>query len=586
MNGLCEASLSMLYLLLIMDFRGSQTLRVSFIAGCMAWAITVPVIFSAAAPQPDSGRILTSSQCNQFTFDAMDSYVPSGRPVVFHWDFGDGITDIGPVVTHAYKKSGDYTITLSIQDDSGLKQTAPKISHIVRVNLPPEPQLIAPAQGCIHEELTFDARASRDEKVATPNFHWDFGDGTSASGERVVRKIYPKGGSYKVVLTVDDGTDSPCHARSTERIVRINEPPVAQIGRDVFMKCVEKEDDLTVEFDASKSTDGNNDPLTYTWDFDDGTKATGAQVTHRYAKPGHYDVKLIASDETNLGCGLGVSFVTVRLNRAPKAEAGEDVNVCLRDEVVFDGSTSFAERKGTLDTQWAFGDGQNSNRLKTTHRYEQPGVYRASLTVSDQLNAMCPPSNDIKTVTVNAPPQIVAIESVEHACTGDKVQLSAVTNDSDGDDLQYFWNFGDGTVSQEGSRVTHLYAQGGRYRVSLVVDDGKKTKCSSDSATNYIYVNTPPVADAGVNQACCANMEAVFDAGASLDPDNDKLTYHWDFGDGTSAEGAQVRHVYKKSGSFPVTLTVDDHSESACSRSTSGFTATITDSPVPVIRVR
>jgi len=35
------------------------------------------------------------------------------------------------------------------------------------------------------------------------------------------------------------------------------------------------------------------------------------------------------------------------------------------------------------------------------------------------------------------------------------------------------------------------------------------------------------------------------------------LAYHWNFGDGTSDDGRQVRHAYTKAGNFTVRLKVD-----------------------------
>jgi hypothetical protein len=35
------------------------------------------------------------------------------------------------------------------------------------------------------------------------------------------------------------------------------------------------------------------------------------------------------------------------------------------------------------------------------------------------------------------------------------------------------------------------------------------------------------------------------------------LGYHWDFGDGTAADGAQTSHAYSTNGDFTVRLTVD-----------------------------
>ena len=49
-----------------------------------------------------------------------------------------------------------------------------------------------------------------------------------------------------------------------------------------------------------------------------------------------------------------------------------------------------------------------------------------------------------------------------------------------------------------------------------------------------------------------------FDASTSTDPNGDALSYSWQFGDGTSATGAVVRHTYLTAGRFTATVTVDD----------------------------
>jgi hypothetical protein len=45
---------------------------------------------------------------------------------------------------------------------------------------------------------------------------------------------------------------------------------------------------------------------------------------------------------------------------------------------------------------------------------------------------------------------------------------------------------------------------------------------------------------------------------AATDPDDDALTYTWDFGDGTSATGASVSHAYLLAGIINATVTIDD----------------------------
>ena len=71
-------------------------------------------------------------------------------------------------------------------------------------------------------------------------------------------------------------------------------------------------------------------------------------------------------------------------------------------------------------------------------------------------------------------------------------------------------------------------------------------------------LNSPPIADAGVNQSVFLTDVTSFDGSDSHDPDGDPLTYQWDFGDGGTANGAIVSHRYEVPGSYFTTLTVSD----------------------------
>ena len=49
-----------------------------------------------------------------------------------------------------------------------------------------------------------------------------------------------------------------------------------------------------------------------------------------------------------------------------------------------------------------------------------------------------------------------------------------------------------------------------------------------------------------------------FDASESYDPDGEIAEYVWDFGDGTTATGRRVEHVFPQRRQYQVTLTVID----------------------------
>jgi PKD repeat protein len=49
-------------------------------------------------------------------------------------------------------------------------------------------------------------------------------------------------------------------------------------------------------------------------------------------------------------------------------------------------------------------------------------------------------------------------------------------------------------------------------------------------------------------------------AALASDPENDALSYNWSFGDGSTATGASVSHIYASAGSYTATVTVNDAS--------------------------
>lgn len=70
--------------------------------------------------------------------------------------------------------------------------------------------------------------------------------------------------------------------------------------------------------------------------------------------------------------------------------------------------------------------------------------------------------------------------------------------------------------------------------------------------------NFPPTACFTGSTHLVIGATGNFDASCSTDPENDALSYSWSFGDGTTATGLMTEHVYNQSGSFSVTLTVND----------------------------
>ncbi|MFG3496867.1 ThuA domain-containing protein [Streptomyces sp. NPDC047928] len=73
---------------------------------------------------------------------------------------------------------------------------------------------------------------------------------------------------------------------------------------------------LRVAFSSAGTTDGDGDPLTYSWDFGDGTRSTTANPTHTYRTNGTYTATVTATDPTGRTGSASVRVVVG--NTAPK----------------------------------------------------------------------------------------------------------------------------------------------------------------------------------------------------------------------------------------------------------------------------
>lgn len=78
------------------------------------------------------------------------------------------------------------------------------------------------------------------------------------------------------------------------------------------------------------------------------------------------------------------------------------------------------------------------------------------------------------------------------------------------------------------------------------------------SATSTKPANSPPIAILSAPAQAVRQQLITFQGTDSMDPDEDKLSYQWDFGDGTVGAGASVQHQYQQLGTYTVTLIVSD----------------------------
>ncbi|MBL3655142.1 glycoside hydrolase family 48 protein [Fulvivirga sediminis] len=142
---------------------------------------------------------------------------------------------------------------------------------------------------------------------------------------------------------------------------------------------------LLVSFDGSESSDPDGDPITFAWDFADGSVATGATATHEFTTPGSYDVTLTVTDSAGLS---DEATLTIEVgspgNDAPTAAfTASPTSGEAPLTVAVDASASSDPDSDPLTYSWDFGDGTSGSGVTATKTYSTPGTYTITLTVSD-----------------------------------------------------------------------------------------------------------------------------------------------------------------------------------------------------------
>ena len=133
----------------------------------------------------------------------------------------------------------------------------------------------------------------------------------------------------------------------------------------------------------------------------------------------------------------------------------------------------------------------NELRTAAVLDYEFQSSYSIRVRVTDFNGFSFEKIVEIDLIDVNEPPSIVSVSS---SVTDLTVQFSVFASDPDGDDLDYNWDFGDGT-SDTDDAPQHDFPAAGIYQVTLTVSDGQGL-----TATRILFVKvTEPPANSGLS---------------------------------------------------------------------------------------
>ena len=395
----------------------------------------------------------------------------------FNWDFGDGSspsTQADP--THTYTAAGVYAATLTVTDSEGATDVQAVTINVADPNVLPVPQLGASTtDGRAPLEVDLTSAGSVDPDGAIVSTIWDFGDGSPLESTADATHTYGPG-TWTATLTVTDD-DGASVTTSTTISSTVNIVPVAQAAATPASSLAPAE----VDFSSAGSDDPDGTIVSYAWDFGDGNTSSDPNPTHTYAA-GTFTATLYVVDNEG---GIGTTTVQVISNLAPTAVAESDLTEGDGPlDVQLTGSNS-SDADGTITGySWDFGDGSPlSTQADPAHTYA-PGIWTATLTVTDDQGAT---STSTVTIDVNDPPTSSITSNVTSGSAPLSVNFTGLAGDSDGS-FSLSWDFGDGSPPVTDSlSPSHTYTDPGTYEATLTVTDDRGAV--TVSAPRVITVN-------------------------------------------------------------------------------------------------
>ena len=352
------------------------------------------------------------------------------------WSFGDGRTESGgPAITHVFPSPGNAQVLVwdaGEGQDSALRTT---------ISVQPDPrQLVTSGPPDIFEgsEVVFEGRS-----FTAPGLKWDFGDGVVERGDARKAHRFQRPGSYLVKVVEADTGNLPLEKRVQ----------VLKDNRSLALKS------SLVFANGEFEIEAQNFRGPVSWDFGDGTVRTGTRLMkHRYARTGQFRVRAVdfsGREGKFIEKNILVENDTRVISLPGGVIAGEEVAMQLQNA---DGG-SFT---------WKFSDGESRSGQETRGKAFR-SVGPQKITVIDPTGKYPPLEKIIQVL-----PDTRSLKgSSGFILPKEEVSFTAVNFTGPG----VRWNFGDGTVKENGQMTEkHVYGALGRYQATAVDFSGRSSK--------------------------------------------------------------------------------------------------------------
>jgi PKD repeat protein len=451
---------------------------------CVSAAGPLVVNFNAV---PQSGARPLGVQFN----DTTTSADPANN--TYLWKFGDGTTSTLKNPLHTFVTSGTFTVNLTVRELSGNEATLSKPYYIHVADTANATDFSGTPQ-CGFSPLP--VQFIDGTTIVHDTWQWDFGDG-GASNVSDPLYTYNGQGSWNVTLYISNTSGGPQSLISKSGYIQVI--PVAVTSFSAT--GTRGNTTLTVQFnDTSK---GFVSPVSWFWDFGDGTSATKQNPSHTYADP---TLSYLVSFTVTGYCGqtrtqLGYisasgGSLALQPTSVPLAPDADFTCAPLSGSAPLDVTFADLSADGPTSWSWLFGDGNSSTLRNPVHTYANPGNYTVSLTAFNSVGSSSKTRNAYITVSgyLLAPPvgQVDFTGTPTAGAAPLTVQFtSAITGFIE--PVTYLWDFGDGSTSTL-KNPSHTYTAfgSGFHTVSLIVT-GSDGRTDAVTKSGYINIEIPTI---------------------------------------------------------------------------------------------
>jgi PKD repeat protein len=313
--------------------------------------------------------------------------------------------------------------------------------------------------------INFSSSGSTDPDGTITQYFWDFGDGSNSSSANPSYS-YQEPGNYTVTLTVTDDGGLANTATTTSLVSP--KPPIANANGPYIGGATEP-----VSFSSEGSKDLDGEIIKFDWNFGDGSEHSfEPNPTHTYALQGNYTITLTVTDDDNVSisdttwCDIAPRPPVPDINGPYEGITGQPIQFSSEGSYDIDGEI--------VEYRWNFGDGSGVYLEENpSHAFDDVGNFSITLTVEDNDGL----AETVETYCIielppNILPQAEATGPNEGTAESPISFSSSGSSDTDGEIVEYLWDFGDGTTSTE-ANPTHTFEEEGTYTITLTVTDDR-----------------------------------------------------------------------------------------------------------------